>query len=199
MAKKPYIPTKNGDKSPWAANYKTEIATDGPTCGLSAVEVTAQETAAQGVVDAVNAIEAAKAACQSAIEAATTNLNNNLTTIRKAVKSMKADGGYTEAIGQNLGIIGDEQTIDDATSKPQLIISKIPAGYQIDFNLHEHFHGVHIYRRRPADAAFSYKATDNSSPYIDTDPQVDGTQYYAFYILNDIEVGLQSAIETVKV
>ena len=94
MPKKPYIPTKNGDKSPWAANYKAEIPTDGPTCGLSAGEVTTQEAAAQGVVDSVNAIEAAKAACQSAIAAATINLNKHLTTIRKAVKSMKADGGY---------------------------------------------------------------------------------------------------------
>jgi hypothetical protein len=198
MKKKPYIPSKNAEKVTWANNYKTEIPTDGATCGLSPAEITAQTTAAQGIITEVNAIEAAKSACKSAIENSTTALKGHINVIRTGVKQMKVNSGYTAGIGDNLGIIGEEQTIDVATAKPVLKISKVPTGYQIDFNLLDFFDGIHLYRRRPTDAAFSYKATDTTSPYVDTDTMVDGTEYQAFFLLEDDEVGQPSDIIKVK-
>ena len=53
--------------------------------------------------------------------------------------------------------------------------------------------------KRPTDAAFSYIATDLSSPYIDTETQVNGTQYYAYYLRGDQAVGQQSTIAVAQV
>jgi hypothetical protein len=192
MSKKPYIPGANDAKSTWAATYKTNITTDGPTCGLTAGEVTAQENAAQGVVDELKNIKDAKAAYESAVADAKATLNTHLGVIRTGVKRMKTHGGYTPAIGQHLQIIGDDHSIDLATIKPVLTIAKVPRGYEIKFNLLDFFDGVHIYRKRKADADFSYLATDTSSPYIDTEIMEDSTEYQAFFLLDDDEVGQAS-------
>ena len=196
--KKDYVPSRNGDKVPWATNLKAEIPTDGPTVGESTSDVTAVETAAQGVVDEVNNMKAAKTAYQSAMKTATDNMNGHIAVIRRHAQRMKTSPAYTPGIGENLGIEGDDHVVDVANSAPVLKISKVPSGYQIDFNLLNYFDGVHIYRKRPADAGFSYLATDTSSPYIDTDAMVDNTQYHAFFLLHDAEVGKVSAEVTVK-
>jgi hypothetical protein len=142
---------------------------------------------------------AAKAGFESEMQTANNNLKGHLTVIRQHAKRIKTHASYTTGIGENLGIIGDEQTIDVNTSQPGLNIFKIPVGYQVDFNLLDFFDGINLYRKRPADANFSLKAFDDSSPYIDTDAQVNGTQYYAFYVLNGVEVGVVSATVTVQV
>ncbi|MEK6616461.1 MAG: hypothetical protein AABZ32_10180, partial [Bacteroidota bacterium] len=119
--------------------------------------------------------------------------------LRKLVQQIKLKNSYNISIGEDLKIIGAEQSIDIASSKPQLIVSKAPSGWQFDFNLKGFFDGVNMYRKRPDAAAFSFLALDTATPYIDTDTQVNGTEYYAFYVLGETEVGLQSAIEKVQV
>jgi hypothetical protein len=198
MSKKSYIPSRNGDKTTWATTYKANIGTDGPTCGLLAGDVTAQENAAQGVIDQINAIDAAESARESAIATAKATLKNHLSVIRSGVKRMKTHGGYTTGIGEHLGIIGEDSAIDIPTSKPVLKISKVPSGYEIKFGLLDYFDGVHIYRKRAKDMDFTYLATDTSSPYIDTDPMEDGTEYRAFFLLEDDEVGQPSDHVQVK-
>lgn len=193
MAKKDYVPRQNGDKTAWATNLKNKIPTDGPTIGLDGTEVSNVQTAAQDIVDGVNEIEAAITTKEAAINAATTKINNGLKVIRPIIKRGKTHAAYTNTIGQNLGIVGDEQIIDVANSKPILTVSKVPTGYQIAFDLKGYFDGVNIYRMRvPDDATFSFLARDTSSPYIDTDPITNGTRYKAFYVINDVEVGLVS-------
>jgi hypothetical protein len=198
MSKKSYLPYTNDGKSTWAATYKTNVATDGPTCGLTPVEVTAQQTAAQGIVDEIKNIKDAKAAYESALATAKTTLKNHLSVIRSGVKRMKTHSGYTTGIGQHLQVIGDEPSIDIVNSKPVLTVSKVPTGYEIKFNLLDFFDGVHIYRRRATDATASYLATDTSSPYIDTDPMTDGTEYFALFLLDDDEAGKPGDIVKVK-
>lgn len=200
MAKKDYVPRQNGDKTAWATNLKNKIPTDGPTIGLDGTEVSNIQTAAQDIVDGVNEIEAAITAKEAAVNAATTKIQNALKVIRPVVKRGKTHSAYTVSIGQNLGIVGDEQTIDVANSKPILTVSKVPAGYQIAFDLKGYFDGVNIYKRTPPDdAAHSFLARDTASPYVDTAPVTNGTSYYAYYVINDAEVGQQSDIVVVSV
>lgn len=78
-------------------------------------------------------------------------------------------------------------------------IRAVPSGWELRFNLLDYFLGVNIYRKRPDEANFRFLATDTRSPYIDTDPMIPGTQYYACYIEGDEEVGLKSSIITIDV
>jgi hypothetical protein len=182
--RKDYVPTRNGDKVPWAGTLKT--------LGESASDVTAVQDAAQGVKDEVGKIDAAKADCENKVKAATDTMNAHIKVIRQHAQRMKTHADYTAAIGNAMGIEGDEHAIDLNTVTPELSYHKAPNGYEIRFNLLGYFPSVHVYRKRPADAGFIYIGNDTSSPYLDTDPMVDGTQYHAFYVLNDVEVGVVS-------
>ena len=55
-----FVPGGNGRLSAWAANYKDKIAVHGPALGLTADQITAQQTAAQGIIDKINKIEQKK-------------------------------------------------------------------------------------------------------------------------------------------
>ncbi len=44
-----------------------------------------------------------------------------------------------------------------------------------------------------------FLARDTSSPYIDTAPIENGTQYYAYFVLGDTETGQRSDTVTVSV
>lgn len=200
MAKKDYVPLKDAQKIPWATNLKDKIATIGPTLGLSPGDVTDVQSACDVIIANINGIEAARQVFE---HAATDKREQNLAqvrTIRTVVKRAKASATYTNGLGQELGIIGDEQTIDIANSKPKLTIRKEGGAYRIDFNLMGFFDGVNIYRNHPPDdPASSYLATDTGTPYIDNTPVNNGTVYYAYYVLNGMQVGQQSDLVTVTV
>ncbi len=196
MAKKDFIKRKNSEKAIWATTYKTRIVADGATLGLTAGEITTEQTRAQNIVDGVGEINAAITAKESAVGTASTKISDAEKAIRATVARMKTHPAYTDNLGQDLGIVGDEQTVDIHTAQPELKSSKDPSGWRIDFNLKGFFDGVNIYRKVAGEADFTFLALDTSSPYIDTDGTAikPGTSYRAFYILSENEVGLVSNV-----
>lgn len=87
--------------------------------------------------------------------------------------------------------------INSVNYSPELKVRAVPSGWMFSFDLHGYFHGINMYRKRPEAKRFSYLATDTGSPYIDTDPMVLGTQYYACYIRGDEETGTRSDTITI--
>ena len=193
--KKSYVPSRNPEKSTWAGNLKTVIATLGAGLGLSSGEITETQNACDDIVTGVNGNEAAKTVYQGAVAGNTTLINDAVTVIRSHIKRAKTHSGYTTAKGEQLGVIGDEISIDPATSQPELVGKKDPGGFRLEFNLHDFFEGVHIYKARNG-VDFTFLALDTATPYIDADI-APGTSYYAFYILHDSEVGVKSNVVVV--
>jgi len=224
MKKKPYFPKALAKLVLWYANFRTKLPVHAATLGLTPGEVLEAQhdcTDGEAVINAVIQLIADKEELVQwkdillegplgtplgamptpgglPVPAPATTAGINIR-LRKLVTQIKTKTNYNDSIGEDLKIIGAEQTIDIATSKPQLTVSKAPSGWQFDFNLHNFFDGVNIYRKRPNAQNFSFLALDTATPYIDTDAQVNGTEYYAFYVLSETEVGLQSAIEKVQV
>jgi hypothetical protein len=118
---------------------------------------------------------------------------------RRLAQIIKADPAYTDAVGKDFDIIGAEREIDVDTSKPVLKAKKVPHGWEFSFGLESYFSGVNIYRKHPDQDKFHYLASDTRSPYVDNQEMVNGTKYYAYYILGDTEVGQQSDIVTIEV
>jgi hypothetical protein len=118
---------------------------------------------------------------------------------RRLAQIIKADPAYTDAVGKDFDIIGAEREIDVDTSKPVLKAKKVPHGWEFSFGLESYFSGVNIYRKHPDQDKFHYLASDTRSPYVDNQEMVNGTKYYAYYILGDTEVGQQSDIVTIDV
>lgn len=196
MAKRDYIKKKNAEKAIWSGTYKTRIGTHGAALGLTAGEITASQTDAQNIVDGVAQIDAAITAKESAVNAGTAKISLGEQNIRTTVKRIKTHPAYTEAIGQDIGVVGDEHTIDVPNSQPEITGKKDPSGWRLDFNLKGFFDGVNIYRQVAGEADFSFLALDTSSPYIDTDGTAikPGTSYYCYYVLSEREVGLKSNV-----
>jgi hypothetical protein len=193
MAKEDYVPKRDGDKVPWAGTLKTRIPIHGPTVGLTGPEITATQGDCDSVVNEIGTFDLAKATFQQAGQTKETNVGNAVKNIRAVAQRIKKNSHYTPAIGEALGIVGDEQTVDLTTAQPELKLHKDPSGWRIDFNLKNFFEGVNIYKKKTTDTGFAKLAFDTHNPYIDTAPVDNGTRYYAFYVYGDREVGLQSA------
>jgi hypothetical protein len=191
MAKKDYVPRKEGDLVLWLNNYKTKLAVHKAALGLTNAEFDAQNVFIDALVAALNANTQAQQDAQEARAALDAKKTTNVQGIRKQAQNIKTRATYTAAIGEDLGIVGDEQTVDVNNSKPALKLRKVETGYELTFNLQGYFDGVKIYRQRPGQAK-QFLATDTASPYIDTEPQVNGTQYTAWFLIADDAVGKES-------
>ncbi len=91
-----------------------------------------------------------------------------LTWLFEEIARWKKAEGYTDTIGQDLGIVGAAPTAH--TDPPPLSQGAVAQNNaELTFTLYEHT-GVYIESQRQGDTAFSYLATDTASPYNDTRP-----------------------------
>lgn len=191
MAKKSYVPGKNGDLLLWLNNYKAKLTEHKGALGITDDEYNAEIAFCNAVIAALNANTQKQADAEQAAADLATSKSVSLKGLRGRVKFLKTLGTYTVGIGQDLKIIGDEQTVDIDNSKPVLKAKKLEIGYELSFGLNDFFDAVKIYRQRPGEAKL-FLATDTASPYIDADAQVNGTKYTAWFMIGDNTVGLES-------
>ena len=117
------------------------------------------------------------------------------------VTRIKAHPGYTNAIGQDLDIIGAEQTLDTANAKPGLKL-ELAAGHPNVKWTKGGFDALEIWVDRGS--GFVYLATDTVPDYLDTAPlPAAGAsalwKYKAIYRLNDTQVGQWSDVVSIAV
>ena len=118
------------------------------------------------------------------------------------VARIKAHPGYTEAIGQDLNIIGAEQTLDTANAKPLLKL-ELSAGHPNVLWRKGGFDALEIWVDRGS-GTFAYLAIDTVPDYLDTAPLPASGQsalwkYKAIYRLNDQQVGNWSDVVSIAV
>ncbi len=190
--KKGYIPSQDGNKKTWASNLKAKIAANGASVGLLPADITAIQNACADIDTQINTLGQAKATLKQTVATKKSKVKAAETLLRQFAKRIKAHAAYTTTIGNDLGIIGEDITIDEDNSKPILKLTKVPTGYRIEFSLLSHFDGVNIYKKLSSETEYSFLARDTSSPYIDTKKVDNGTTYVAYYLIADDEVGQQS-------
>ncbi len=113
--------------------------------------------------------------------------------IRRLVTQIKASNAYTEAIGEDLGIVGDEQTVNVHNLKP-VLKSRMEDGHPIIIWTKGVADSVDIYVDRKDQAGFVFLATDSHPDYKDTFPLPAGVEsavwdYKAIYNIGDEHVG----------
>lgn len=208
MAKKhDYVPKKIDPYLTHHDNLKTQAAALVGQAGITSTDATnlatdnTQVHTAHSDVVAADSVKQAKVATQTAV--VKTVVGNE----RKFANRVKAATGYTNAIGQQLGIIGEEDTTDLSTSAPTLTgkLITLPSGLIVaeigfDKSISD---GVKIFSRRGSETAFTPLAIDTSSPYVDNRPNLgagpETRQYQAVYMLNDEPIGNMSAILSITV
>ncbi|MCI0360695.1 MAG: hypothetical protein L0211_19635 [Planctomycetaceae bacterium] len=203
MAKQDFVPRQDPDFVTWFQNFKTQLAAVAATVGLLPADVTASDNDFTLIDGKINALAAAKAAQQSAAadKIATRTLVESR--LRALVRRVKAHGGYTIALGEQLGVVGPEDTTDLNTAKPTLKATSVLAGaVTIGFNK-SISSGIKIWSKRGAEPAFTFLATDTTSPYVDNRANLAAgpelRQYQAQYLDGDEAVGLVSDTLSVTV
>ena len=119
---------------------------------------------------------------------------------RALVRQIKANSNYTEAMGEDLGIIAPEDTT--TLGAPELKIEMKGGNPVISF-VKSKSDGIRLYGKRGTETTFAFLAVDTRSPYTDSRPnETPGTpeprEYYAYYIQRDEQVGSQSAVISIN-
>ena len=110
--------------------------------------------------------------------------------VAKVAKVIKLHPNYTEAIGEDLGIIGSEQTIDWSGVHPILKAQVHAEGVELSFDKGKS-HGAKIFSKRASETSFTFLTSIMKSSYIDNRPKLDldkseKREYYVVYIYYDI-------------
>ena len=136
-----------------------------------------------GAVPVAPTLPAAPTLCQAAA----------FTRIGKMMARLKAHPAYTEAIGEGLGIVGDEQTFDILALKP-FLKSRLDVGRPLIIWEKGPADSIDIYVDRKDGQGFVFLATDTYPDYLDTFPLPEGADavvwdYKAIYRIGDDTVG----------
>ena len=224
MSKAPYMPKDDAGKGPWLSNFAQKLPEHSDAVGVTPGEeasVAADNTFWAYVYDAQNQIK------QNAQEwtAYKNGLRNGPSigtvptppTLAPAPAEVAADifgriaslaarikkhPGYTESIGQDLSIIGAEQTIDFENLKPGIKLS-LKAGHPNVGWTKQGMDGVEIWVDRGS-GTFAFLAIDTVPDYLDTAPlPAPGAsavwKYKAIYRLSDEQVGQWSDVAAISV
>ena len=202
MKRQDYYPGRIGDQVNWLDNYAQKLPLHGPTLGVAAGDVTASVNDAKwanyvlgswlaalrnftpSTTDAVDDVLTGAGddpvvlptftapALPAGVTAA---LPGVLLRIFALVAKMKLSGNYTEAIGTDLGLVGQQ-----VTEKPLPKFNAAPeqgSGCQcvrLTFAKYTHM-GVYIESRRGG-SAFEFLGIDTESPYQDERPLLTAGQ-----------------------
>src|ERR1035438_7114649 len=184
-AEQPFVLTADSFSGPRPANSRGRDHAGRRQCHTLHAKTTAATLAD-------NASKAAHADLNNAIAASKTNA-------RLLAQRIKKSTAYTEVVGQQLNIIGAEDSTDMTQESPTLFASVKPGGVvEIDFNKMD-AEGVHIYGLRDGETVFSYLASETHAAYVDNRPLLaagkpETRQYKAVFFIGKSEIGLPSAV-----
>jgi len=123
--------------------------------------------------------------------------------IRVLVQFIKNHPDYTDTIGKDLGIIGDEQTTERSSLKPVFRLEKLSTGVNIIWKKGKVATAVRIEKQivssatpaplaaPPATAAWIFLAIDTQPDYLDTTPTAGAAiwKYRLVYLIGDEQAG----------
>ena len=139
------IPHQESLLDEWEANFAAKLAADAVTLGIDP-SLVATITAA--ITDHHNAYANAvvkKDESKAADAAKDEKKGIAVNLIRDAARKCKASSAYTDALGKELGIVAQEQTLDLANAKPEVThISQLIDMIILDF-IKKHLDGVAVY------------------------------------------------------
>lgn len=166
--------------------------------GLSAAQITAEQNYCTAMIAAINDVEAKKTALNAAVQAKELALQTQIGALRTEISRFKTAAAYTEAIGRDLGVVGNAIPFDAAAYKAVISAELYGGAVRIKFKKNG-VDGVNIYHRHKGESQWLFLARDTKSPYDDhivlqTPGQPEHWEYRAFGVLDDAEIGLASDI-----
>ncbi len=182
----------------WLENFIAKLAEYVALFGLSGSQVDQFTTDRDSVKNNLAEVDALKKTLQSKVK----TKDETVALARKHVQDLavilKRHASYTEAIGENLGIVGPETpgagSLENA--KPKIFATAMVDFARLDF-LKEMADGIVFYSKRGTEIEYTKLDKDYRSPLEDTRKNlVAGVPELRFYkarfLKDDVEVGLWS-------
>ncbi|MBS4027805.1 MAG: hypothetical protein KGZ58_04120 [Ignavibacteriales bacterium] len=222
---KPYLPNSDQGKVTWLNNFSAKLATHGATVGVSPDEIASTSNDADEFSLLINLVASLTSAKEQAVSyknlirdaplgsaggdfpsipeitlPATMVAPGIFTRVRLLVQRIKNHQNYTEAIGNDLDIIGAEETPPMAPSllKPVLKLAYVNGHVDIIWTKPLNVSGIFIQVNR-GDGQWVFLAFDTIPNYTDTMAitQLALWKYRGIYMLDDAQVGQWS--DTVQI
>lgn len=197
MAKSDYFPRPDGELLMWHDRFIVNLATLKAQLGVSDEDLAAchnDNKELHGKVSAANIAAAASHHATAEKQAFRSDVEDK---VRALTRRIKAHPGYTEALGNLLGIVGAENHIDLSAAKPVLKATDQTDGVVVLTYQKAKSDGINIYARRDNETEFVFLARDTQTRYIDNRPLLavgkpELRRYTAVYVVKDMEVSQYS-------
>ena len=227
MANTDYLPKTDSDLLVWFNNFRSKFGVYGLTLGFNAADVTGLNDDYNMLAFVTNAAEAIRNESQARTSYKNVLRDGPLGTVqptlptipplpvpatvvapgiiprlRNMVQRLKTHAGYTESIGNDLGIIATAPSAPAPGSKPTANLTAEPgSAVRIDW-VKGGFDRVLVESQRGGEAVWTSLGTDSRSPYTDTrDPLQPGVpevrRYRLRYVKDDLPAGDYSNTMTV--
>lgn len=199
MAKTYYIPRPDDQFLTWHDHFKTAATSIGMTLGIAGSDLIALGNDNTTFHGKVAALVTATAGAQQATAEKTATRQTVELNARNLAKRVKLHKNYTEALGEQLGIIGAEDTATLDGVAPTIKVKSQPnAVVELQFEKNK-ADGVNIYCQRGNEPTMTFLARDTYSPYVDNRPLLAaGTpevrHYRVRFLVADAEVGEPSEL-----
>lgn len=201
MKRLPYFPSSDGPLSLWCKNFKQKIAIQGPTLGLTPAQLAPHETNCDNMIESINAVEAYKADMSAIFKAKELSVKQDGGELKKFIANLKTNPAYTDAIGEDLGIIGAAVTFNPSTYKAEIFLDLNGGAIRIRFRK-VGADGINIYKRGKGENQWVFVSRATKSPFYYTPALPDANtpvhlEFRAFGVLNDAEIGIPSDINEI--
>lgn len=198
-----YLPSNDAELLIWLRNFNTKAAMYGNDLGLSTKDLSEFDAQSNSLSEAVQDVATKKEEVAKSVAFKNEQRTSFLNRLRKEIARIKAHKNYTEAIGQELGIIGSKRSFDPATFKPKPKADVSGGMVRIKFQK-KGIDGVNVYRRRKGEVEWQFRARDNNSPYEERiqleNPAVpEHWEYRLIGVIKDVEIGQPSDVVEVIV
>ncbi len=204
MPSRDYIPRTDAELVTWLTNYKLKLPEATTKLMLPMRPDDNLQYEIDQYIQSIHNATTKKEEYSKAVADKNDMGTKVLAKIRAMANLMKASSGYTEGIGQELGIISTTATIDVITYKPKIKVDILARGIiRITFKKGS-TDGVNIYRRRKGSLTWEFVARDTVSPYEDRIQlqnlgQPEHWEYCAIAVLKDQEIGQPSDVVEVVI
>lgn len=193
-----YFPSADPTLSVWATNYKEKIGNYATVLGLTPDQVAAEQAYCDALIAAVNNVSNKRSQVKSAIDGRKATLAFEGGALRAEIGRHKAMANFTDAIGQDLGIISHSVAVDFAAYKAKISVELYGGMIRVKFKK-MYADGINLYKRRKGTVDWLFVARATKNPFdhsftLQVNGQPEHWEYRAFGVVDDVEVGTASDI-----
>ena len=182
----------------WATNYKEELGTNATPLDLTPAQVASEVAMCEAIITSVNTVNTQKNSLKGLVDAKNVAVEMQGGSLRLEIGRHKKAVGYTETIGQDLGIVSTYVEFNPTTYKAKIFAELFGGFIRIRFRKMG-ANGINLYQRKKGSIEWLFLARATKSPFdyhlslLQAD-QPEHWEFRAFGVINDAEIGIASDI-----